>query len=384
MSYAAKKLTIFGRATEVVVEDLRLRDRLFSELALYSAAEPSETTQLRVVFKSHGDPDLELAACPREHGELADGFVMKRSFADASFHWITDGPDEIEILLHLQASRLKRWRGKWRSMQFTSTGEFAGQVLHELGLVPGVHLSADLVPLHASSMILPSGHALALGGTGGVGKTSLELELCLTCELPFLADDISVVDTNGNLWPNFNFPKIYGYNIEENDQLASLVIPTGDLVNSLHWRWHARGGLHRVRRRLDPDRLYPNVATSPAPLGHYILLVPTDASHLELQRVDTKQAAAMSLDVLQTEFQLFHRHLNWHSFNCQARGMPASLTLNETLSRWETQLNRILHRVNCYLLRIPTQMPHAKFKREAADLILRRTEITPGEAYPER
>ena len=78
---------------------------------------------------------------------------------------------------------------------------------------------SDLSLIHASGVVLSNGKAILLGGTGGIGKTSLELELCLNEKASFLTDDIAVIDKEGFLWPNLSFPKIYGYNLAGNKAL---------------------------------------------------------------------------------------------------------------------------------------------------------------------
>ena len=60
---------------------------------------------------------------------------------------------------------------------------------------------------------------LFVTGKGGVGKTSIEIDFCLNNKMSFLTDDIAIGDVNGDVYPNYNWPKIYGYNLLGNKLL---------------------------------------------------------------------------------------------------------------------------------------------------------------------
>src|SRR5690606_2404963 len=104
--------------------------------------------------------------------------------------------------------RVKSYRSKLRGMQYTHPYEEAGQLFHEACLIPALALFfyQRIVPLHASSFEAPGGAGVLVVGTGGVGKTTSELELIRANGFRFLADDISLISGDGRLYPNFAYP----------------------------------------------------------------------------------------------------------------------------------------------------------------------------------
>jgi hypothetical protein len=363
------RLLVFGQNVHVSVEPSAYRDALLKELALYPAA----TGTSRKFFIHCGKPDQkQIPACPRNHGELEHGFVMKRGFVDVYYDFGRD--DEVHVTLDVPPQNVAlRWRGKLKSMQYAARDEYVGQMLHELALVPLVHFAQNLVPIHASGMVTPSGRGVAIGGTGGVGKTSLELELCLHRDCAFLADDISVLDAEGRLWPNYNFPKIYAYNALDNPELEKRIFQDTDKLDRLQFAWHARKGPTKARRRLNPERLFPKVAQAHAPLGLYLILLPVAGTEkLRIRSLDHSTATSMTLDVLADEFGLFQRHLRYHGYNRKGRGMAVHGGLEDIVARWKSLLLEQLARVDCAILEVPAGMPHPEFKKRAADLVLER------------
>jgi hypothetical protein len=358
---------MFGRNIEIETAGQAVGQTLLAELALYPAARSGEPADLLIRCAPLTAP--ELPACPRQHGEVEHGFVVRRGNSAACFQRLPGRTPEVTLDLRLERGALNRWRQKFSSRQFSSRAESAGQVFHELALLPALHLFDDLVPLHASTFVLPSGEVVAVGGTGGVGKTSLELELCRHRQCAFMADDISVLDQTGMIWPNFNFPKIYAYNVVNDVELERKLIPKENVASRLQWAYKKRRGGERVRRRISPEVLYGRVAEGPARLGRYWLLVPATVSALTVETISAETATEMTLSVLSTEFGLFHSHLDFHEFNCLARKAPTLLTRGAVLSNWRRQLLSRLSQVECALLRIPQKMDHAAFKAQAADLV---------------
>lgn len=356
---------IFGRRVELSAHG-DVASTLSRELALYPDA--AGAPELRV---EHAEPTWPaLPATPRQHGEVESGFVVRRGYATACFRRNPGEVPEVRFALGHEGGALRRWRRKWKNIQFTSRSESSGQLLHELVLLPALFFFDDVVPLHASAMRLPDGRVIALGGTGGVGKTSLELELCRRRGAAFVADDISVLAADGRLWPNFNFPKIYAYNVEGDDELRDRLIPRVDLLNRAQWELKRKRGGERARRRISPLALYGRVVDEASPLGGYWLLVPAASARLEAVRIDAERATQMTLAVLRSEFQLFLGHVGFHEFNCLARGAEPVLRVDAVLERWQRLLLERLSQVDCALLRIPRQLAHEAFKQRASELVM--------------
>jgi len=101
-------------------------------------------------------------------------------------------------------------------------------------LIPSIYFNKNLAPVHCAGVSDHENRAILIGGTGGVGKTSLEMELCRNYGCSFINDDISVLDSDGWVYPNLAFPKIYGYNLENNDKVKIyFLVPCHFMIN-----WH--------------------------------------------------------------------------------------------------------------------------------------------------
>jgi hypothetical protein len=157
---------------------------------------------------------------------------------------------------------MARFVERARSIQFSAADEQVGQIFHELMLIPSAYFRPDRVLIHASAFQAPSGKVIAIGGTGGVGKTSLELALCLHGDFRFVTDDICVLSESGHVWPILAPPKIYGYNTEHDRELRRKVLERRSSIDRLHWRWRSRRGSDRVRRRAPVDELYSSFSTA--------------------------------------------------------------------------------------------------------------------------
>lgn len=349
------------RATGAVERTLRRELGLYPDQPAAPADLDVECGPIRVA---------EIPASPRQHGEVEGGFIVRRSHGSACFRRGEGGTVSVGFSPGAEGNTLQRWQRKWKSIQFTSRPEGSAQVLHELVLLPALHFFEELLPLHASSFVLPNGDVVALGGTGGIGKTSLELELCRKRGCAFLADDVSVLDDEGRLWPNFNYPKIYAYNVQNDAELERKLIAPWDVPSRAQWHLRQKKGGERVRRRISPLELYGRVAEGPAALRRYWLLVPSRVERPTVERIDPERASDLTLDVLRNEFQSFHGHIAFHEFNCRARGSVPVLTLSELFTRWRARLVAGLGRVECALFRLPPKMDHAAFKATAGDLVM--------------
>jgi hypothetical protein len=357
---------MFGRRVAVRASGA-IAETLERELSLYPSL-PSGAAELEIETGPIRVP--EIPAAPRQHGEVEGGFIVRRGHGSACFRRLDAGRLDITFHPAAEGNTLQRWQRKWKNIQFTSRAESSGQVLHELVLLPALHFFEELVPAHASSFVLPSGEVVALGGTGGIGKTSLELELCLKRGCSFLADDVSVLDAECRLWPNFNYPKIYAYNVKNDVELERRLIAGWDVPSRAQWGLKQRKGGERVRRRISPLELYGRVASGPARLGRYWLLVPSRVAAPSVERIDAERASDMTLDVLKNEFQLFHGHIAFHEFNCRARGVAPVITLQSLFARWRESLLERLSGVECALFHLPPKMDHEAFKKTAGDLVL--------------
>lgn len=357
---------IFGRATTIRAPDGSGGRALVDELSLYpSAPGPSDLDIL--AGQQTGEPIGWRN--PATHVDLDDGFVahypgwqVRYVFGDDRISSIslepTSPPHGLSAVLH-----------KWRSIQFTHPLEVLAQAVHELALVPAVLFEPSRVPIHASAVVDGSERGILIGGTGGVGKTSISLELCLRHGRSFFADDITVVDRSGVAHPNLAYPKIYGYNLAEDAVASRRVFTDRHWTDRAQWLLkRARVGRGKIRRRVRPDAFYPSVRTEVVRLSRYLILVRSPRAHLTVEPVTPEVAAQMSVEVLAAEYSSFLQHLRWRAFNQQAKRQLSVPAIHELTQRWCEVMVEALRDVECRLVFVPDDYSAQRLRQHAEEL----------------
>ena len=73
----------------------------------------------------------------------------------------------------------------------------------------------NVLPIHGSAIISENKNVFIFSGTGGIGKTFLEMSFILKDNYGFFADDIVLIGDNCSAFANYAFPKIYQYNVKQ-------------------------------------------------------------------------------------------------------------------------------------------------------------------------
>ncbi len=306
---------------------------------------------------------------PHSHVEDENGFTAHFTMASVRFSFERQELRRIRFYENTSAHALMRGARRLADIQFTSRAERSGVVFHELALFPAMYFFRDRALVHASALQADDDAILLIGGTGGVGKTSLELHLGLHAGYRFVADDICAVDANGRVWPSLAYPKIYAYNLADDDSLRRRVMGSRGAMDRMHWMIRGRFGKSKVRRRVSPAALYGRISTKAGRLRSYAILARESISDVRADVIDPARAACMSTAVLETEFSQFNNHLSWHRFNRLARGQEPVTTLSEVTERWRVVLERAFAEAQCRLIRIPMRMDHAEFKSRVGALV---------------
>ncbi|WP_297486549.1 hypothetical protein [Thermococcus sp.] len=271
---------------------------------------------------SYDDLNLKIISSnPKTHYELEDGFGYHDWIGDVFFR-VYDNKPHIELLLSRNVYR-RDYLKKLLDKEFQHPIEYLGQILHERLLVPSVILfSRDPTVVHASSVLNPdTGEVLVFSGTGGIGKTFLEMYLILNHGFSFFADDMSIISKKGIAYPNYAFPKIYKYNVRQLSQLYCLLKSRYSILNRLHWKFHSYipyFGKY-TRRKLDP-RLLPNFTkVTHAKISDIFVLFRDFSINTvkieDLQLNSDRELCDIFFNVLVAEYRTLFSHLLYHSFN---------------------------------------------------------------------
>lgn len=356
------RLRLLGRTVELHYADDLIGRTLADELVLYPKAADSEETDLVIRFGPL-PPSLPQSTNPSVHTEHPEGFVARYTMATVDYRFGEDRLRSVDLQINVPESRLWKHVQRFADMQFTSREMRAGMILHELALVPAAALDPEAFPVHASALEAPDGSVILFGGTGGVGKTSLCLELCLNAGYRFVADDIAVLGPEGRAFPNLAYPKIYGYNLSGNSPLHTAVFTDRGTLDRLHWHLHRLRGPDKVRRRASPEVLYGEHSRDGGPVKRYVILARTHRPDIRLDAVSPDEAASLSVPVLEAELSTFLNHVRWHMYNRRLSNQEALVHPATLVARWESGLTRALRDTECFVARIPVGMEHKAFKQ---------------------
>jgi len=323
--------------------------RLDRELAIYPPAQQEVDILIHFGFEDTG---RVLANNPAIHREFEDGFAADFGPALVRWHW---GTSPVRVTW-ISPSQERSWRQKLRNIQYTHPYEQVGQVFFELVLIPTLQLfyHQHLLLLHGSALAdNKTGAAMIFGGTGGVGKTSLELSMA-GHGYDFMADDICLVDADGILHANFAWPKIYGYNTLNDKNIRERIFQNRSGMDKLFWglRMRRLGG-GKVRRRVDPAGFFNGAVRQQARLQTYYILFRDDGDTLSVRPIQAEDAVEMSLNILNAEYTILYRHLFWHQANRIGLSQEPFVTQAHLFESWRKLGLNILKDVKSYLVHVP-------------------------------
>lgn len=347
---------IFGKNIRIECCDEYMASILYDELSLYPAAN-QDSCDFILQIVSNDEIDERIRSFNDEEYIFIPSKIGDRYF-------IFEGTKLIRVLFTLNKplNNLHGWIQRFRNMGFNRREERIGQIIHELVLVPSVLFDDHVVPIHSSAVKF-NNQVVLFGGSGGVGKTSLELELCFHRGAHFIADDISVVSKGGMVYPNLSYPKIYGYNVEGQERIKNLVINKSDFFDRLHWNYHYRKGPNKVRRRVSPKTIYGKFENQSLKVDRYLILDRCEGEEFSTRKISVSEASERTVKILKEELAGVLEQLN-HQKNCRQKDFKKEAILE----RWTDNLNQLLSCFRCEMISIPKTMPHSEFKKKMLNI----------------
>lgn len=286
-----------------------------------------------------------------------DGIITK--FASCTVKWKKrEALKPLEIDLHIPKGPKGRKAlvAKFFSMEFSTDVEAFEQILHELVLVPSVYFFDDLSIVHAAALALGD-RAVLVAGTGGTGKTSALLALRNNDDISFITDDIAIISRDGKVFPNLAWPKVYGYNLSSYITKSELLKGRGRW-DRFQFNYRLRKNPEGVRRKVRPDKLYKGFKNDGIPIDKIVYLFRDDHPEMRLNSLRQEQAIKMGIDVMKTEYSIFHNHLIWDAYNSTPLGESPILELERVFENWETNLNYAFKDKDIQILHIPKRIVH--------------------------
>jgi hypothetical protein len=306
---------------------------------------------------------------PKIHNELPNGFNITSHDGSTSYE-IKNGILYIKAYIKFEKSLILKFIKKVINWEYTTREEKIGQIVFERLLVPSTFFFPKYFPVHCACFLSPNNKVVLIGGTGGVGKTSAEIEFCLNRGYKFLCDDIAILNVNGELYPNYSFPKIYGYNIVDNYKMKKIVFHNRSLLDKISWviqKWVL--GTAKVRRKINPEAVYSIPIGNNFPVHSFFILALEFRDDFIISRISPETATQLNLNVIRTEYAQFFNHIDWHLFNKRVDG-SSPIVNNDTLFPMMNQASiKALEKVKCYIIRAPIKIKHQAFIQELCNLV---------------
>jgi len=354
------KYRIMGNIVNITIENKEIEEILMNELKLYEKDTGEENINIYIVDKI--ELNDKYSNTPSIHKTFDNGFI-----ANFGSNKVLYKKENQIIDIYLEIDMRKSFLRKFLSMAYKYNYETVGQIIHELILVPANFFIQNKALIHASSMKHErTGKTILFGGTGGVGKTSLELLLCRDLEYSFISDDIAIVDNSGAVYPNLSFPKIYAYNVVGNVELRNLIFKDKNIIDKFQWNLKKRlRGDSSVRRALSPLYLYKKIEIKKRNVDEYYMLYKTNTvDNITIEKLNYRDASDMTLKIIKNEYQSVFQHITWHEYNCKLMGFNPILKLDDILDRWLDLYMQLFKNIQCYTVKIPIDIKHDEFLSE--------------------
>ncbi len=349
---------IFGKSVKFIFEDERVAKTLSNELALYMDS-PHSNIDVEVIFVKKMINIKYQYISPAIHTTTHNGFLAH--YGSSKVFYIKK-ENVLKIYIEILKTSLLI---KCISVDFNTALESVGTILHELVLVPMTYFYDDLTIVHASSFKNKNTNKVYLiGGTGGVGKTSLELLYCKKNNYSFISDDIAVVDNKGNVYPNLSFPKIYAYNVGSDKEFEKFVLSNDSIYGKFQWHFiKMLRGEKRVRRRLSATTLYGQVEQNSSNINNYNILARNnqqkDITKERIANID--DVVQNTLNIIKNEYHTFHQHIVWHEYNCLINNIKPIIRLEQSFATTKEILYSCFRNTENYYIKIPNNLKHSDF-----------------------
>lgn len=360
--------SIFDKAIQVFYDDSVQSNILRQELEIYPILDPETNIKFRVHINTIPNEGW-IASNPKNYFYFPDGYLSIATTNSKRIKFNNDKTIDCYFKMNGHKSWLRRAIQKTLNKQFHHREESIGQGFHEIVLMGLLVFMEQCFPIHASGFISPAGKSFLIGGTGGVGKTSSEIELCFNRSYTFLADDIAVVDKDGWCYPNLSFPKIYAYNLEGKGDFKNQVLANRGFLEKIHWIVWRSIGLDKVRKRLAPNVIFENHATSKTRLDSYFLLAKSGNSEFKAVDVTTEQAVEMTIKILKNELHTLFQEIRLLELNSNYMKQEQFWSEEKIVDQWRASMTQAFADVNLKVIQIPKVVNHDDLKSSIANYI---------------
>lgn len=358
---------IFGKRIQFNTDDYIIESILLDRFKLYPNFESDE--EVIVNINQDKPKKYEIVSMnPKLHTSFEKGF--EAIIGNSKISWNFGEKLEINAYIDAPKKSIITFAKKVISREFNaSSKKIIDQIIYEQVLVPTMYYFENYALIHSAGFKY-KGKTFLLGGTGGTGKTSASLEIAKYDDTAFINDDMSVIDSNGDIYPNLAYPKIYAYNTVGDKELETSILIDKSLGNKLHWKIMKKINIARVRRKIAPNHLFKSVTTDKLPLDYYIILFKDDVTKMHIQEISKEAAIDSTIAVMQSEYSgIFNNHVFWHEFNSIMKNKYSSISMKKVTDNWRNVLNSAFNNKKLLKLSIPLDISHTEYKRQLGRIL---------------
>lgn len=263
-------------------------------------------------------------------------------------------PLEVNVYPAIPRKRTFRTRERFRDWNFFTIEETLAKnfVYNIFDFVMELKLLVNSSSFIHASSLEKDGKAILFVAAGGIGKTSIMMQMLKKEGWKYLADDLSIIDSNGRVYFNPKYIQIYPYNIKNDFELYNLLIKGRGALDRLHWSYRKlRYGEASVRRRVDPRVFFgPGKVSSSAQVAKVINLVRTNVNDFEIDEIAPDVISIMASEILSLEINPFFKY----SCLCNGGGSDSPFPkIEEIKERAFRRFQEIFNNVPRYQLKIP-------------------------------
>ena len=328
-------------------------------LSVYPDSDPSMRPDVQILFKRNVSDDFNndpIAINPQSHHEFQDGFGISIPLR-GQIVW--QKQDDIRVRMYLaNFIRSRNVLFKVFDREFNAPYQYIGEILHELIVVPTVlFFYENVLAIHGSAIVDKEGSVTVFSGTGGVGKTFLEMRFLLSNHYAFFSDDITLLGEEGVVYPNLAFPKIYKYNVSQLPALKRYIQESYGLLSRMQWLLYpAIPYLGKYCRRvLNPERISQIPIPGKGRLKNfYFLFRNKHVKHIERESLDAEKAWKSSYRIVQAEYHRMFTHLGYHEYNRTMCHLPEIIADRDVEKKYMGIFRR-LKNVTFQLIHIPIE-----------------------------
>lgn len=224
-----------------------------------------------------------------------------------------------------------------------SISEFYPSGIHLRDLLSCCLINAGYIPVHSASLVLDN-EGIILVATGGMGKTTI-LAKAIQQGYPFLSDDMTIIDKEGNIYPCTGISSI-AYEPElnnmNNNSFKEFILRIFPPFRYIYQRTY-----------IDMNLINPNLESAVKTMARKVFILSRGSS--SLVKLSKEQAYKLILNINRIEFSYSsNKILLSYSF------LNQWLNIQTLMQKEEDAIKNLISNTDCYLCTAPDPDEHLK------------------------